>query len=277
MGFYQNVFDSEFQGNLLLSDRQYTMTFKVKSNLPNSSQLFRAWNPGPFDVSTNKQLTIHYSYDFGRTYTSLVVDVSTSATSSSAATALEIITALNLNATFAALFLASTSDDGKQSQNCVQIRTLRPRTNFRLYVANSGAEIALRFNKKAGVSELPDFFGRHTIANMDTYPDGLGMLIALDTGNSVDQNIITEAGFDYSSPKADWQLLRGRSGLFNFKKQTIDAHNRITQIIEYPAGALVGDLAKLTAFTYTGITNTFADETTEIPYVLTSGDLITPP
>ena len=74
----------------------------------------------------------------------------------------------------------------------------------------------------------------------------------------------------------DWELLRGRAaGIYTFKKQTIDGSGRITEIIEYPAGAVVGDLARKTAMSYTGA-NIEPDQITQIPYVLQSGDLVTP-
>jgi hypothetical protein len=76
--------------------------------------------------------------------------------------------------------------------------------------------------------------------------------------------------------KEDWQLVRGRgAGLFTFKKQTVDNSNRITQIIEYPAGAIAGDFARKINYKYTS-TNTNASSITEIPYVLTDADLLTP-
>ena len=81
---------------------------------------------------------------------------------------------------------------------------------------------------------------------------------------------------DSSTVREDYQLLEGRSGLFTFKNQTIDGSNRITQIIEYPAGAVEGDFAKKITYTYTAA-NTAPDEIFEEPYTLQSADLITPP
>jgi hypothetical protein len=102
------------------------------------------------------------------------------------------------------------------------------------------------------------------------------MLIRLDETDPVyDQPIITDAGFNYSAMKEDWELLRGRVEIFNFKKITVDGSDRITEVIEYPAGALAGDLARKTAYVYTGA-NTSPDQITQIPYTLTSGDLVTP-
>lgn len=283
MPFFQNVFDSEFRGNLLLADRQYSLNFNVRSNLPNSSQAMTSWNPEFYDVSSNSTLTLKYSFDSGRTWTSLAVNVSTGAVNTSAATALEVATALNNNATFAALFTASMNNDNKPApNNYVIIKSRRPRTGFKVYVVNGGAEIALRFNKKAGVAELPTYFSRHTIANVTTFTDSVGMLIQLDPDNStnpsgylVDRQIITEAGLNYAVVQADWQLLKGRSGLFQFQKISVDGSDRITEVIEYSAGATVGDLSKKIIYTYTG-SNTNPSTIVELPYVITNSDLVTP-
>jgi len=92
--------------------------------------------------------------------------------------------------------------------------------------------------------------------------------------NAVDKDGNT-LGYSASSVKDDWTLLDGRSGLFLFKKNTIDGSSRVTVSIQYPAGAGVGDLAKMIKNTYTGAA-TEPTNSTEFPYVLTSGDLITP-
>jgi len=63
--------------------------------------------------------------------------------------------------------------------------------------------------------------------------------------------------------------------LFNFRKNTIDGSNRVTQVIEYQAGATVGALARLLQYTYSG-SNTNPSTITEIPYTLRAADLITP-
>lgn len=337
MSFFQNPLDADLNLALVLADKQMNISFKVDGNSPNSSTLLQAWNPGPYDVSTNKILTINYSFDCGNSWTVLTIsDVGSTALNTSAATAYEIIAALNANTTFAALFTAVTNTDRKGNIYPV-IKALRAREKFKCYITNTGAEIPLRFNKKAGVSELPTFFARHTIANKNTYPDSLGMLIQLDLTTTRDQQIVTDAGFGYvagftnADPTvtipntlpfavgdsvevfngttslartissitpnvsltlnsnwtgstgsgrivvihADYQLLRGRSGLFTFKKQTVDGSSRITEIIEYPAGALVGDFAKKTTYTYTAA-QTSPDKIIETPYCLGSSDLVIP-
>ena len=273
MPFYQNVFDSEFRGNLLLSDKQYNMTFAVAPNV-NSSQTMMAFNPEPFDFSSVNTLTLNYSMDVGRSYTQLAVNVASLAANNASVKASEVVAALIANSTFNALFGANVNTDNF-GINYVVIKSIRARTQFKVYISNSGAETKMRFNKKAGVAELPLYFDRHTIANITNFSDSLGILQKLDTTQAVDQNIITDAGLDYTTVQADWQLLRGRSGIFNFQKLIIDGNDRITNIIEYPAGAKIGDLARQIAYTYTGV-NTKPDQITEIPYVLTSPDLVTP-
>jgi hypothetical protein len=274
MPFYQNVFDTEFRGNLLLSDKQYNMTFVVNSNI-NSSQLMMAFNPEPFDLSVVNTLTFNYSFDVGKSYAQLAVNIAAGAVSSSAVSATEVVTALNANSTFKALFAASVNTDN-HGVNYVIVKSLRQRTQFKVYISNSGAESKLRFNKKAGVAEMPLYFDRHTISSITSFPDSLGVLQKLDVSQAIDQAIIADAGLNYTNEQADWELLRGRSGIFNFQKITVDGSDRITTIIEYAAGARVGDLARQIDYVYSGA-NTKPDQITEIPYVMTSGDLVTPP
>lgn len=83
-------------------------------------------------------------------------------------------------------------------------------------------------------------------------------------------------GFDATVVKDDWDLLTGRSGLFNCQNITVDGSDRITQIIEYPTGAKAGDFARMIKYTYTS-TNTKPDTINEVPYVLRSGDIVSVP
>ena len=157
---------------------------------------------------------------------------------------------------------------------------------MRFYVVNGGAEEVLKFNGRAGVAELPTWFDRHTIANRIAFTDSMGVLIKLDpSGSNVDAAVIDNAvdkhgndlGYSSGTVQADWQLLRGSSDNFMFTKNTLDGNTppRITQTIVYPAGAKVGDMAKKTTYAYTA-TNLNPDKITQVPYVLTSGDLVTP-
>lgn len=273
MSFYQNVFDTDYRGNLLLADRQYIPTYKVPANV-NTTQSMIAWNREPYNVSSNTTLTFNYSFDSGRTYTALAVNVSTSAVNTSAATCAEIVTALNASTAWATLYSAEVTTD-KSSGNWVRIKALRPRGNWKTYISNSSAEKVLRFNKRAGVAELPSYFSKDTISNA-TNSNSVGLLILLDTGDATDQNIITEAGFSYAAVQSDWQLMVGQSGMFQSQIVTTDAANshRITQIIEFPAGASAGFLGKKTTYSYTGgNTSGQPNKVVEIPYVITSGDV----
>lgn len=271
MPFYQNVFDSEFIGTLLLGDRQLSLNFRVRGNT-NSSIDIIGWTPEPYDLSSETTLRFYYSFDAGNTWTTFTVNVAAGAAVPARTLASEIVTTLNANATFAALYEASVANDGKNSR-FVKIRSKRPRGSWKTYISNDGAEEILRFNKKAGVAELPSFFSRHTIDSES--PDSVKMLIELDPSDLTHRTIITDAGLDYSAEREDWELLEGRSGLFTFQKITVDGSDRITEIIEYPAGAEEGDFARKITYTYTG-GNTKPSEIFEIPYTLGSGDLITP-
>jgi hypothetical protein len=230
-----------------------------------------AWNPEPYDLSVNTTLTINYALDFtSPNFASLSINVSGS--TASATKAYEIVNALNANAVFAALFTASVSRvDGL---NTVLIRSSRDKTAIRAYISNTSAENALRFNKKAAVVELPSYFERFAISQAATYPElPVGILLKLNLADANDQAVITLAGMDYTSPKADWQLLAGSNDAFHFTKNSYTGTNLMTSIY-YPAGARVGDLAKKTTYTYDGSNNRLT--AAEVPYILTSGDLITP-
>lgn len=282
MPFFQNVFENDFFGHLLIEDRQYVLDFKVPANR-NKSTAMVAWADAPYNTVGNTSLTFNYSIDAGKSFFQFIVTLTSGATQSAS----DIVADLNNNTNFSNFFTASVKTDqqGNNPKPFVQIKTgltFVNRETFKCYISNTSGETVLRFNKFAGVAEMPSFFARHTIANFiafgpygsNIYPDSQGNLIQLST--STDAYYITAAGFG-STPTAqeDWQLLRGRSRAWTFRKNTVDASSRITQIIEYPAGAKAGDLAKKITYTYTGA-KTAPDQEAEVPYVLTSGDLITP-
>jgi hypothetical protein len=268
MAFFQNVFDQEYQGFLSLADRRLAPTFKVAPNR-NAQSKQVAWNSGPYDLSSDTDLELNFSWDpEHKTWCSISIDVS--GANPSETNGYEVAAKLNANDTFSSMFVASV-----QSGDLIVTKDSK-RQNLKFYFGNVGAEKHLGFNKRAGVAELPEFFDRHTIDNVNNFPDSAGMLIRLDESGEVDRAIIESAGFDPDAMQADWQLLRGRaSGLFTFQKLTVDESDRITEIIEYPAGALVGDFARKIQYVYSG-SNTNPSQVTEIPYVLQSGDLVTP-
>lgn len=294
MTFFQNVFSSEYLGNLLLDDKQYVLTFKCRPNSGRGPEHVVVHNQPNYDLSGNDTesnscaiLNIAYAKDPElKLWQTLSIDITAEAASSSAVTSEEIAEALNDNEVFSSIFVATTSNvftNTKKSRLMIKQKDTSRRMSF--YIVNGQAEEKLGFNKFAGVDELPVYFSRHTISNVlnEDFPDCTGMLIELDPSNNVDAAVINNAvnnkgvslGYNSSSVQEDWQLLGGRSGIFNFQKITVDGSDRITEIIEYHAGAKEGDFARKIMYNYTGA-NKNASETFEIPYVLTNSDLITP-
>lgn len=180
--FFQNLFTQEFVGILPLSDRQYNLTFRCPGNAGRGDENFVNWKNGPYNLSGNDDdgndksvLTIYYAYDPDLlNYSALSVTVDTGAASASAVTSLEIVNNLNANATFANHFEASLV--GKPQK--IFIRYKKSASNFRAYVSNFGAETVLGFNARAGVTQIPNFFEKDTIANRMN-ADSAGLLIPL--------------------------------------------------------------------------------------------------
>lgn len=288
--FFQNVFTSEFLGNLVLGDRSYSLTFKCPSNAGRGDEIVYSWNEPNYDFSGNDAdsnsksvLNIWYAIDQGtfRNWSNIAVTISTSASVS----AETVVSTLNANDAFQCVFEATTVRSKAGIATGIQIKQKKSAVEMRFYIANGRAETVLGFNKRAGVSQMPEYFARHTIANRFNFDDSFGNLIYLNPSTLTSAALINNAvdhagrtlGFSSGTVLADWQLLEGNSGLFTFVKQTVDStgSGRVTQKIEYPAGAIVGDFAKKTTYTYTG-SKTAPDQIAEVPYVLTSGDLITP-
>lgn len=272
MAYFQNVFNTEFVGALLLSDRQYSPDFRIRGNVNTSFNMVN-WVDGPFNTVGNTKFAIRFSQDGGLNYGNIAVTL----TSGTAQTAHDIVADLNLNANFAGLFTASVFNNTRIRIVCNMSTS---QLNIKAYIPNladaadptNTAEQILGFNLKAPVVELPDYFDRHSIANNRTFSDSLGILIKL---SQPDENfVITNAELS-TTPQANYALLNGRSGLFMFQKNTVDSSSRITESIEYAAGAKVGDLARKTTYAYTGA-KTAPDKWTQVPYTLTSGDIVTP-
>lgn len=282
MPFYQNVFDVEFKGTLILGEN-HALTFTA---LPtrNTSKLLQSTNYGPFNLSTNNILRLNYTQDNGKTWYHLDLNLGSSVKT----TTVDIIETLNNNPIFNENFIAKANIDNKNGNvylviEAGKLAVLNRKGGFKMYVSNTGAEKHLKINKNAYVVELPSYFSRHTINagalqsdGKPLFPDSLSTLILLDPNNSDDAEVITDAGLNPSTPKEDYELIRGRSRRLLFTKNTVDGSGRITETIQYNAGAQVGDFAKKTIYTFSG-SNTLASNIFELPHVLTSGDLITPP
>ena len=269
--FFQNLFDQEFQGYLVLGDRQASITYKIPAN-KNAQTKQIAWNSGPYDLSSLNTLTLNYSWDRDfKIWSSIQINIAGATASQTRAS--EIASALNANPVFSELLVASVTELNNADTVVVSKNNLK-RQDIKIYFSNSGAESLLKFNKYASVADLPSYFERHTIENRLNYPDSLGMLIKLDTTDPIDEAVVEDAGFTVPA-KEDYDLLKGRSGLFTFQKITVDGSDRITQVIEYPAGAVAGDFARKINYTYSG-SNINPSKVTEIPYVLADSDLVTP-
>ncbi len=290
MTFFQNLFAQDFEGNWLLGDRHHIPKFVCPRNAGRGDELVTVWNEGPYDLTGQDAdgtidrdlLDITFALNDPKHWATIQIDIGDGAAVAAAVTPAEIIANLNADAIFAGRFEASTGAfeggaDGGGSRRIV-IKQLKPIVQMRFYIENSGAEEALGFNARAGVAELPTFFDRHTVANRFIFDDSQNQLFALDPAlNVVHGNLIDDAvnfagvSFDFTSVtiQEDWQLLAGRSGLFDFTND--DGSTDPNTVIIYPAGAVAGDLAKKV------ITVGSADDTFVIPYTLLAGDLITPP
>jgi len=208
MSFYQNLFEDEFRGNLVLGDRQYSIAFTIPANR-NKADYMLAWNNEPYNLSVSGVFTINYAFDANFVnYSTLNINVA--GASPAATTAAEIVALLNANATFSELWVAQVSQNlssmkaimvptGTPTQTVLITRNpRRAKQVIRTYISNSGAENSLRFNKMAPVAELPTYFGRHTIANRLNYPDATGMLLGLShniTSSTVaNPTVVTSVG-----------------------------------------------------------------------------------
>lgn len=285
--FFANPFNSEFQGNWLLEDRQYILEFRCPRNAGRGDEGIYAWGSPPYnlvgldpDGNSKDTLTIVFALNDPKNWIELPITIV--AASLITTTPEEIVSSLTANPLFNDFFNVTLERNPNVK---LQITQKPPVTRMHFYIKTGRAETTLQFNQRIGVAELPSFLERHTIANRFTYPDSLNQLIKLDPLTStVDANIIDNAtdekgnnkGLNSAIIKTDWQLLKGRSGLFWFQKLTVDAFDRVTKIIEYHAGASSGDSAKQIDYTYIGA-NTQPSEVTEIPHVIISADLITPP
>ena len=273
MPFFMNVFDFEFRGSLLSADRQYQQTFKIKANT-NRSDYILSGNAEPYNFSAGADLKISFCYDVNQVnYAELAVDIS--GATAAATTAAEVVTKLNADDMFSSFFVAKvfkTNTIGV-SGNKVLITSKKAKPNFKAYVINYGAEEFIQFNKYAPIAELPTYFTRYDIAQRFNFPDlGSEKVVLLDTSNTIEADYIDAAGFDSSSPTPDWQLLRGCNDQYMFTKRVYTSGFVSTEI-KYPAGASIGDAAFKTTYEYSG---SDLIGICQIPYIIASGDLISP-
>lgn len=276
MPFFQNPFDSSFTGSWLLGDREFT-NFNLKGNV-NRADATMAFVGGPYDLSTLDTLTIKHSFDMIN-YATLEINIA--GATPSATQASEIVEKLNADSTFSGHLEARVGALGPQrdtkSTVVFRIKESNRANKIRFYIANTGAEQKLQFNKKAPIGELPTYFNRHAIGGGRNFPDSVNMLLLLDPNEPYDASLINATpGLDASDPREDYELLKGKNVSFMFKKLTYDGSSRLISSLEYQAGSQVGDLAVLIQYQYAGAA-TNPSVVTEIPHILESGDMVTPP
>jgi hypothetical protein len=172
MSFFQNPLPQDFYAPWLLSDRQYNPDFKCPRNAGRGDEFVVSYGTPTFNLSGNDSdgnskavLTISFALNDYRNWADLQVTIS--ASSLAATTPQEVVTSLLANAVFTDFFTVALD----QSNQSIQIRQKRPNTSMRFYIKNGRAESVLKFNKLAGVAEMPTYFTRHTIANRFTYTD----------------------------------------------------------------------------------------------------------
>lgn len=171
MSFFQNLFD-DYEGCWTVGElKGYTMTFKVPAN-KNKGEVHLAWNYEPYDLSSDSILKFNFAFDRDfKNFSSFEIDVAGAVPSATKAS--EIRDILNASAIFSDRFIAGVDN------NRLYVRQKRPVINFRTYISNSGAELALKFNKFAGIADIPSYFEKDTIENRFQTTEAMGRLIRL--------------------------------------------------------------------------------------------------
>jgi len=305
MTYFQNPFPYDFRGIWTLADRQHSSNFSIPRNAGRGDEVLYAWAE-PTNDNTYKldgtdadggdlsdlTFVLAYNQNDYKNWVEITVDVE--GATAAATTVIEIAALLNADSSWSSYFTATVSsfDNGLDrlfvKQKFADVR-------MHSFVRNTGAETILKFNARAGVAELPTYFHRHIVfADFDSaeqlsYTDGVNQLIELDPdaaggSSDVDDDVIADAvdskgnslGLDPSAVQGDWSLLQGGSGLFTFTSgPSSNAVSTTETVLEYPAGAVVGDLGKQTVTQFDASSDIIA--IFELPYTLTSSDLITPP
>lgn len=278
-----NLFNQEYKAIFPQTDHhafpKTLITYSIPPN-KNTNTTMYAWNTGPYNFSSVTDLTINWAINTAlNQFSSVSIDVSGS--TASATTALEVVAALNANTTFNDLFEAKIvkvqEQPSEAESQTVLILSKKENHGIRVYISNSGAESQLRFNKHAGIAEIPSYFSKDNIVNYNN-ENSAGHLIELDgTNTSIDRPIIREFlnndGWTNSDLKTDWQLLEGRGGRFKFTINTVNGNGQPTNTIEWSAGAVAGDLAVRTVRVWGGASDSVPQEEYQVPHILTSSDV----
>ena len=301
MTFYQNPFSFDYQGNLLLGDRHHIPGFPIKRNAGRGDDLSMSWGSGPFNLSGNDSdgassdtLVIWFARNTDE-FTNWA-QISITLPNGAAETCTTISAALSADAQFSAWFTTSVSaDNDVGEQGRLFIKQKKNVGEFRFYIANGRAEEVLQFNARSGVGEILTYFDRDRIFHFFTADErirhnpiggrpGSNCLIKLDpVGSNVDAAVIDNAvnasgkslGYQSGTVQPDWEIMSGKSAIFQFTKYSAAVVATTNTSIIYPAGAEVGDFALKVVEQYDAtpeLVNKF-----DLPYTLEAGDLITPP
>jgi hypothetical protein len=292
--FFQNVFNKDFHGTVYgVGETESPRNWEIGANQGRSTNSVVHWaGPGVaggrYNLSGKTTLTVKFARPASpNAFFSIAVDVTATASAATSVSIHEIVTDLNASSVFSTLMTASVIDGSNEVKDAThgfaggdgvakQI-DITAKVPGEFYVLNSSAEEVLKFNKKAPIKELITFFKRHSwdVDGTAVEPAATGSrpLIWLDISDANAQVPLTTAGI--VSPwtrQDDYQLLKGAVPEYQFVKNTYSGADHTVQVI-YNAGAVVGDPAIKTTMVY--VSNKMTESTT-VPHVLESGDLVTP-
>jgi len=292
--FFQNVFNKDFHGTIYgIGLEESPINWTIGANQGRSTNSVVHWaGPGvaggKYNLTGKTTLTVMFSRPAAPdVFFAVAVDVTATAAAASAVSIHEIVTDLNANSVFSTLMTASVIDGPNEVKDAThgfaggggvakQI-DITGKVPGEFYVLNSSAEEILKFNKKAPIKELLTFFKRMSWDVDGTAVEGAAPgprpLIWLDISDANAQVPLTTAGIvNPWTRQADYQLLKGSVPDYQFVKNTYTGTDHTEQIV-YNAGAKVGDPAIKTTMVY--VSNKMTESTT-VPHVLESGDLVTP-
>lgn len=273
MAFFQNPFEFTFNGSLFGIGPQYTISYDIGANR-NKSNYIVAYNLEPYDLSSGADLIFNVAVDPEMLHFHSFTVTLTGADIGAVTTA-EIVASLNSNSNFTEYFSARSAKLNAGDVNNTVLMVAKNRSFFKCYISNTSACFPLAINKNAPVKELPDLFQQYSIQNIYSYLSlGSQRILYLNPADPDDAQVITDAGFDPLDPTPDWKLLASSSPLYTFTKTVYVVGSQIDYQLIYNAGSIAGQMCKKIVYQYDGGSNVIG--ILEIPYILESGDLITP-
>jgi hypothetical protein len=292
--FFQNVFNKDFHGTIYgVGETESPRNWTMGANIGRSTNSVVHWagpgvTGGRYNLTGKTTLTVKFArQSHPNAFFAIAVDVTATASAAGSVSIREIVTDLNADSMFSTLMTASVIDGPNEVKDAThgfadgggvakQI-DITGKVPGEFYVLNSSAEEVLKFNKKAPIKELLTFFKRHSwdVDGTAVEPAATGPrpLIWLDISDANAQVPLTTAGI--VSPwtrQDDYQLLKGSVPEYQFIKNTYSGADHTVQV-SYNAGAVAGDAAIKTTMVY--VSNKMTESTT-VPHILETGDLVTP-